>query len=131
MVDFVANELSSSGNIRCRITYRRTEDVSSPSNEVSASVQDTESEEELKSDTQRRDTNRRDDTTEDEIGNFTRGHILSRSPALSLPPPPPPPQGPSFQDKFSQSYGVKPPMKQRELKSTVKYPASERIEARS
>ena len=40
----------------------------------------------MKFDTQRRNTNRQEDTTEDEIGNYTRVHILSHNPAPSDPP---------------------------------------------
>ena len=77
----------------CRLTYRRIEEASFPSNETLASVRDRESGGELESDIPRRDTNRPNDMTEDEIGNYTRVHILSRT-ALSPPAPPPAPPTP-------------------------------------
>ena len=84
----------SSGNITCRLTYRRIDEASSSSDKLLASVGDRESEEGLNSDIHHRNTNRPVDTTKDEIGNYTRVHVMSRSPG---PPPPPSPPFPPYQ----------------------------------
>lgn len=74
-----------SGDITCRMTYRRIVKLTSPSNEVSTSVQNGDLEslspqpEVVGSGTKRREGNREDNSGEDEIGNYTRVHILTRA----------------------------------------------------